>query len=282
MKKYFQIVGILTLACFSFIFTEKTALLVRDNDTLMKVIKEQSDNYIVESINASVMEDTIIPGINGKKVNNNKSYNNMKRLGEFNENLLIYDLILPEVTLTNTYDKYVISGNPRKNMVSIIFKVDKNSKITELLNTIEKQEKYNFFIDGTWLEENENILKEIASYNYNIGNSSYSGNYLNSGYAWINSVINKYSSQENSYCYMEEKNEKYLEICKYQKSYTIIPSLIVKDNPLIEIKENLSSGDIISLNINDKTIKEIPLIVNYIKSKGYKIVTLDELLSEDI
>ena len=31
--------------------------------------------------------------INGKQVNNNKSYDNMKRLGEFNENLLIYDLI---------------------------------------------------------------------------------------------------------------------------------------------------------------------------------------------
>lgn len=282
MKKYFQIVGIITLACFSFVFTERTALLVRDNDTLMQVIKEQSDNYIIDSINASVNEDTIIPGINGKRVNNNKSYNNMKRLGEFNENLLIYDLILPEVTLTNTYDKYVIGGNPNKNMVSIIFKVDKNSKIRELLNIIRKEEKYNFFVDGVWLEENEDILKEIASYDYNIGNSSYGGNYLNSGYAWIDSIINKYSGQKNRYCYMEEKNEKYLEVCKYQKSYTIIPSIVVEKEPLIEIKEKLSSGDIISLDINDKVIKEMPLIVNYIKSKGYKLVSLDELLSEAI
>ena len=40
--------------------------------------------------------------------------------------------------------------------------------------------------------------------------------------------------------------------------------------------------DIISLEINDKTISEISLIIKYINSKGYKIVNLDELLSEDV
>ena len=35
------------------------------------------------------------------------------------------------------------------------------------------------------------------------------------------------------------------------------------------------------MNIDDKTIKELPLIINYINNKGYKIVVLDELLSED-
>ena len=87
MKKFFQIVGIISLACFSFIFTEKTALTVRENDSLMKVIKEQSSLYRLDSENASVNNDTIIPGLRGRDVNNNKSYNNMKRLGEFNENI---------------------------------------------------------------------------------------------------------------------------------------------------------------------------------------------------
>lgn len=280
MKKYFQIVGVLTLACFSFIFTEKTALILKENDTLMKTIKEKQEEYKVESVNASVNDDTIIPGINGKQVNSSKSYNNMKRLGEFNENLLIYDLVLPEVTLTKTFDKYIIGGNARKNMVSIIFKV--NEKVDELLNVIDKENNYNFLIDGKWLENNEEIFKKITSYNHNIINGSYSGNYLDSGYNWINSVINRHSNQENSYCYMEEKKDEYLKLCTLHKSYTIIPSLKVNTNPLIEIKNNIKSGDIITIEINEKTIKEIPLITNYINSKGYKIVNLDELLSEDI
>jgi len=282
VKKFFQTIGIISLACFSFIFTEKTAITLRDNDELMKVIKEHSDTYKVESENAKVENDTIVPGLNGKSINNNKSYDNMKRLGQFNENLLIYDLVLPEISIKDNYNKYIIRGNPRKNMVSLIFKVESNSDIDSLLNTIDSNIPLNIFIDGNWLEKNETSLKKIADLNYIIGNLSYNGDYYNSGYVWINTIIKKYSSQENSYCYMEEKNASYLNICSLQKSYSIFPSLIIENNPLIEIKNNLKSGEIISFKINNQTLKELPLIINYINSKGYKIVGLDELLSEDM
>ena len=282
MKKFFQIVGIISLACFSFIFTEKTALTVRENDSLMKVIKEQSSLYRLDSENASVNNDTIIPGLRGRDVNNNKSYNNMKRLGEFNENLLIYDVILPEISISNIYNKYVISGNPRKNMVSLIFKVHNTSDINAVLNIVDKTIPLNFFVDGTWLENNEISLKKLTDLNYNIGNLSYNGDYSNSGYVWINTIINKYSRQTNKYCYLEEKNDEYLKICSLHKSYTIMPSIITMTNPLIEIKNSLAPGSIISLDINQQTIKELPLIISYINSKGYTIASLDDHLSEDM
>lgn len=252
--------------------------MVKDTDTLMQTIKENEDLYKVESVNASIEGDTIIPGIEGKKVNNNKSYSNMKRLGKFNSSMLIYDYILPEVTLTKTYDKYVIGGNPRKNMVSIIVKVSNDDNIDGILKIIDDN-KINIFIDGNWLEKNEKSLKKIS--NYNIGNLSYGGDYKNSGFVWMNTIISKNSRQTNKYCYQEEKNEEYLKICTLQKNYTILPSLVIKENPLIEVKNELKSGNIISMSINDKTIKELPLIINHINSKGYKIVSLDDLLSED-
>ena len=278
MKKYFQIVGIIALACFSFIFTEKTALMVRNSDTLMQTIKENESLYKIESVNASISGDTIVPGIGGKRVNDNKSYSNMKRLGEFNSNLLVYDYFLPEITLTKTYDKYVIGGNPRKNMVSIIIKVSDKDNINELIKVIGDT-KVNLFIDGSWLEKNESTLQNLR--NYNIGNLSYNGDYSKSGFIWMNTIINKYSNQKNKYCYQEEKNDDYLKICTLQKNYTILPSVVIKDNPLIEIKNNIKAGIIIALSINEKTIKELPLIINHINSKGYTIVNLDELLSED-
>lgn len=282
MKKFFQVIGISALACFSFIFTEKTAVTLRDNDILMKVIKEESNAYKVESENAIINGNTIIPGLNGKSVNNNKSYDNMKRLGKFNEGMLIYDLVLPDVSIKNNYSKYIIGGNKRKNMVSIIFKVNKNDNINSILSIVDMNIPLNFFIDGNWLENNESDLKKLTNMNYNIGNLSYNGDYTQSGYVWINTIINKYSRQENNYCYLEEENEGYLKICSLQKSYTIIPSIVTKDNPLIEVKNNLKSGDIITLEINNKTLKELSLIINYINNKGYKIVSLDELISEDM
>lgn len=282
LKKIFQAIGVGTLACFSFVFTEKTAVTLRDNDKLMKVIKEHSETYKIESENAKVNDNTIIPGLNGKSVNNNKSYDNMKRLGEFNENLLIYDLILPEISINNNYNKYIIGGNPRKNMVSLIFKVDISSDVESLLRTVDVNVPLNFFVDGSWLENNQTILKKLTDYNYTIGNLGYGGDYSNSSYVWINTIINKYSKQKNGYCYLEVQNDTSLKICSLQKNYTLIPSVVIKSNPLIEIKNNLKSGDIISLPINQTTIKELSLIINYINSKGYKIVSLDELLSEDM
>lgn len=278
MKKYFQIVGILSLACFSFIFTEKTALMVQDSDILMQTIKENEEQYNIESINASIVDDTITPGVSGKKVNDDKSYTNMKRLGKFNSDMLIYDYILPEVSLTKTFDKYVIGGNPRKNMISIILKITSDDDIDDILKIVDDT-KINLFIDGNWLEKNEKELDKLS--NYNIGNLSYNGDYNNSGFIWMNTIISKHSKQKNKYCYQEEKNEEYLKICTLQKNYTIMPSIVIKDNPLIETKNELKSGNIISMSINAKTTKELPLIINYINSKGYKIVSLDELLSED-
>lgn len=282
MKKFFQAIGVGALACFSFIFTEKTAVTLRNNDNLMKVIKEQSETYKVESENAKVNNNTIIPGLNGKSVNNNKSYDNMKRLGEFNENLLIYDLVLPEISINNNYNKYIIGGNPRKKMVSLILKVDASSDVESILRTVDVNVPLNFFIDGSWLETNQATLRKLTDNNYVIGNLSYGGDYSDSSYVWINTIINKYSKQTNGYCYLEEENDKFLKTCALQKNYTLIPSIVIKNNPLIEIKNSLKSGDIISLTINHATLKEISLIINYINSKGYKIVSLDELLSEDM
>jgi len=282
VKKFFQIIGITSLACFSFIFTEKTANTLRDNDNLMKVIKEESNLYKVESENARLDNDTIIPGINGKIVNNNRSYDNMKRFGAFNENMLIYDVILPEMSIKNTYNKYVVSGNPRKNSVSIIVKVSIEDNVKQILSVVDKNIPLNFFIDGKWMEKNEEEFKILTSNNYNIGNLSYGGNYLDSSFVWLKTIINKYSNQNNSYCYLEQKNDEFLDMCALHKSYTLFPSIIIGEYPLITLKEKLKSGDIISLEITQTTLKELPLMISYIKSKGYKIVSLDELLSEDM
>ena len=45
-----------------------------------------------------------------------------------------------------------------------------------------------------------------------------------------------------------------------------------------DIKSNIKNGSIIMIN----NIKELDVIVNYINSKGYNIVSLSELLSEEI
>ena len=123
MKKFFEYIGMISLACFSFFFTEKTVNVVKEADNIMIEIKKAVEMNKTESIDAIIKEDTIIPGIYGKVVDEEKSYQKMKRVGSYQENLLVYKQQKPNIQLKNQYDKYIISGNPKKNMVSLIFLV---------------------------------------------------------------------------------------------------------------------------------------------------------------
>ena len=61
LKKIFQIIGLISLTCFSFFMTEKTALVVSDMDEIMIEIKANYKNYHTDGVDAIVDGNTIIP-----------------------------------------------------------------------------------------------------------------------------------------------------------------------------------------------------------------------------
>lgn len=282
MKKIFTYIGISTLVCISFIVTEKTALVVKESDPLMQEIKEKATKYQIEPIDAIIKENTIIPGLNGKILDIEKTYNEMKKINQFNENYIIYKQIKPKISQKEQYDKYIISGNPKKNMVSIIFIINKEDTINDILEILKKETiKATFFVDGYWFENNNELALELIKKGHTIGNLSYNLNYEDTGYIWIDNILKTIGKQKNNYCYYTEK-ENNLKACTLKKNYTIKPSILVKENPLIEIKQKITSGSIIELKINKKTIEELPHIINYIKQKGYQIDTIENHLNEKI
>ena len=281
MKKLFQIIGFISLMCFSFFYTEKTVSVVKEYDTIMITLRNEASKYESEAIDAKIEGNTIIPGLNGKKVNINKSYSKMKRYGSYNESLLVFSDMLPKITLEKNKNKYIISGNKEKKMVSLIFIVEENTKIDNIVNILnEKKVKGNFFVEGLWLEKNSNLINPLIKDNHNIGNLSYNLDYSNSSFVWIDTIIKKIGKQKTSYCYNEKEDKTTLSACSLNKDYTIRPNIITDKNPLKTIKENLTSGSLISIKINNDTEEELKLIINYINSKGYKIVNLEEHLKE--
>ena len=104
--------------------------------------------------------------------------------------------------------------------------------------------------------------------------------YLDSSFVWMETIIEKIGNQNIGYCYSEKENKDIINICKKNNNYTIMPNIIIEDNPYTNVKENLVSGSIISFKINDNLIEELPIIINYIKSKGYKIENLNIHLEE--
>ena len=281
MKRFFEILGFLSLVCFSFFYTEKTIDVVKEVDDIMITLKEQAPKYQVKAENAKIDGKFMTPGISGKIVNLQKSYEEMKHYGKFHPNLLVYDKVSPEISIKNRYDKYIQTGNPKKRQVSFLFVVDEKgnpSPIIEILK--EKKVTGTFFIDGSWLEKNQNELVSLIERKFTVGNYSYRGDYGHESFVWIDTIIKRVGGQKQSYCLVEKENKKALSTCKLQKDYTIYPNIIMKENPYSELTEQVESGSIVLMRLDAQVKKELPLMITYLKQKGYEIVNLEQLLEE--
>ncbi len=282
MKKILSTIGFCMLICISFVYTEKAANLVVQKDDLMMTINDSSSNYEIAPIDGVINENTFIPGINGIKVNNKESYKEMKKYGKFSDNLLKFIQIEPKNKLKDNYDKYIISGNSNKKEVSIILLVNGDDNIDNILKIVEnKNISINFFVDGYWFENNNNMIESLIEKNHIIGNLSYNLDYQDGAFVWMDTIIKRIGKQKIGYCYAEEENEDSLKVCSLNKNYTIKPNIIIKDNYMKNIKEKITNGSIISFDMNNSLEQELPVIINYINSKGYSIVSLPKLLSEE-
>lgn len=267
----------------SFLYTEQAVNVVRELDEIMIKIKEVKTEYEIKPIDAVITYDEIIPGINGKKVDEEKSYHNMRRLNQFNPNLFEYNEISPAISIKNNFQKYVVAGNPKKNNISLIFVVKQDDDIENVLEILkQKKVTANFFIDGKWLENNSKQSYNIVENGNILGNLEQDSKENDSLFTWVDNIIKKLTKQDNYYCYTEEKNNDNLKTCAIYKNYSIKPNLIIKSSPLREIKETIKPGSIISFPIDDLVLDELGTVINYIKAKGYKIVNLDQHLNEQL
>lgn len=283
MKKLFSFIGLATISILSIIISEKTTLAVKEVDNIMAQIKQNMAKYKTEPENAIIKDNTIIPGINGKTVNINKSYKNMKKINMYNDKYFIYEEQSPEITIKEQYDKYIISGNPKKNTVSIIFTVKNNDKIDEIINILKKTNtNATFFIDKNWLEKNNDKMIQLINQGNTIGNLSNNLDYTNDEYIRMNRIIKKIGQQKTNYCYAEKENEKNIQECKKQRNYTIMPNIIITTNPMKTIKHKIKPGTIISMPVNETTTQELELIIEYINKKGYIIENIENHISETI
>lgn len=129
-----KIVLTIILFLFSFLYLKNAIYFTRENDKLMKTIKEKEDELNQKPVDAIITENTIIPGLRGKKINLEKTYQKMKAINTFQESLIVYDEVLPEKSINNTYDKVIVSGNLSNNKISIITELDNDYCYTEDLS----------------------------------------------------------------------------------------------------------------------------------------------------
>lgn len=258
MKTFFKYLGISSILLFSFYYTEKVSNIVINNSSLISQINENIDEYNIKAVNAEIDGDYIIPGINGSIVNVLKSYNNMKMLNVFNSFYLVYDKVIPDVSLENNKNKIIKNGNKIRKSVSIIVKdnqeiidysISKNISISRLitLDTYEKNAKY----------------EQINNDNIN--------------YEKVEKLLNRNNINKNI-CYI---NDSLIDICKSKDKYLVETEKVLNNYNLSQIKEIIESGDIFYINDNVSLI-DYKIFLRQIYYQDLEIIYLSKLITEEI
>ena len=281
-KKVIQVISVTLLMLFSFFYTNKSIELIRENDPIMKQIKETNTKYKVDPVNATIIGNKIIPGKSGKEIDYQKTYAKMKKYGTYNETLTVLKEIEPAVSVDDYYDKYIVQGNTERKNVSLVFKTDTISNLLSILNILnQKNIPATFFVDGLLLENNTSLFETMTQNNHELEILSYDNKYDE---IYFDSALNYLSSitkREGKYCYAEYDQKEVIELCSKLKLHTIIPTVKTTTMPYKEIKDKLYNSAIISLPLSTITEEQLPAIIDYIKQKGYTFLSLEELLSEN-
>lgn len=278
-KNTIKLFSLFLLLLLSFIYTDKVFNEARGNDPLMKEVISYKKAHDVKPVEPKIKDDEMILGMSGLIINEEKSYKNMKEDDTFNKQKLVYDKKNPNTSITKTYDYYITNGIS-KNMVSIIFKVNNSTNVSELLSLLAKTNvTVNFFIDGSYLEKNVETAFSMVNLNSEIYNLGYDNKYSKSMISVTNNLIESITLKDSLFCLNEVKNDNYKDICASKKMLTLSPKLV---NPSItDLKKNLSKGVMIVYDLDEFDTSKFNFIISVIESRGYKIKGLSKLINEN-
>ena len=281
MKKIYQISIVLLLSLTSFFYTEKVIDFIREKDPIMKNIKEYDKKNKIDAVNAVIDKNKITPGVSGKKVDYDKSFQKMKKYGTYNESLTVFEEVAPTISIDDYYDKYISEGSGINNDVSLVFEVKNGDNINNIINILKENSTIaTFFVDGLWLENNQTLVSEMASLGHEIEILNYDNKYQELYFSSSLNLLNSITNLKPKYCYARYDNKEVLELCEKLELHTIIPTIMTGNYPYNDVVKKVQKGSIIGFSVTSSVEIELSTIINYLKQKGYTIDTLDILLSE--
>ena len=218
----------------------------------------------------------------------------------------IYENFKVNTTYGNSYEMVIQSGNKKEKVVALTFDDGPHPKYTnEILNILNEYDaKATFFVLGKYAELYPDIIKRENEEGHEIGNHTYS--HINIKKISKNKLQEEYKkTQEIIYSITNPKlfrppygmvDEKIIDILENDNSVIVLWSYKQdsKDwgNPEVEkivdtTLSNIENGDIILFHDyvyydESHTVEALKKIVPELKKRGYKLVTISELLDRPI
>lgn len=305
---FIVLIGLIVL----FVLFHQHSFLISDNQfeaEEINVENEQLKNEIQLRANqfGQEPEDAYIdqvwkktPGRNGLKVNVDKSYEKMKKASIFDESLLVYDEVEPEVKLSDLPPSPIYRGHPEKDMVALMINVSWGSEyIPSILETLKEHGvKATFFIEGKWAKENKQLLEMIYEENHLIGNHAYnhpdmaniSVNESREQIERTNKIIEAIINERPKYFAPPSGSftDSVVNVADEFDMETILWTVDTIDwrNPSVSVMinrvmTNIHPGATILMHPTEPVVQGLSSLITEIKKKQYRIGTVEQLLSEE-
>ncbi len=195
----------------------------------------------------------------------------------------------------------IYKGDESTNNVSIMINVYwGNEYIEPILDILDQNNvKATFFVGGSWVARNNDVLQAIFNRGHEIGNHGY--NHLD--HTTLGDAIQKKEIESNHSLVKEligvdmtvfappsgAYNKKTVEIATSLGYSTIMWSKDTidwrdKDSTLIYSRavKDISNGDLILMHPTEKTVEALPDIIKTIKNNGYNLVTVSQNINISI
>jgi len=153
-----------------------SVMVMKQGDSLYNEIARNAAQYNIPAIDAKI--DPIwnaIPGYNGHMVDIEASYKKMKKTGQFDENMLVFKQVKPNIHLEDLPPAPIYKGNPEKPMVSFIINVAwGNEYLSDMLATLKQHHvTATFFLEGRWAQKYPELAQMITDAGHEVGNHSF-------------------------------------------------------------------------------------------------------------
>lgn len=207
----------------------------------------------------------------------------------------------PDITTQDYPRAFIERGNPQKKKVALMVNVAWGTEyIQPMLDALAAGDaQATFFVVGRWAQKNEELLKELDRRGHLIANHGFSDavvfteisvEEMEDSLKQVNEIVQAATGQVPHYFtpHKGAYNELVLETVARQDMRTLMWSIDTIDwmKPGVQkmkerVLENLHAGAIILVHPTSDTVDLFKEIIPIINDKGFKLVTMAELLNPD-
>ncbi len=284
-----------------YISTLKDQQMVMSNSQWYTTIKEYAKKHNVSPIEPKIDRVwKLIPGYNGLYVDEEATLDfiNKQKPKSKEEMMYIWKEIEPTKKLTDLGAYPIYRGNPNKPMVAFMINVAWGTEYLEsILETLKKENiKATFFLDGSWINKNKDMVYRIVNEGHEIANHAYSHPQMSK--ISNDRIFEEIKKTEDIIYEITKKrsafftppsgdyDQRVINIAKKLNLITVLWTLDTVDwqNPTPDtivrrIIPNIDNGNLILMHPTNSTAQALPKLIKEIKNKGLLISTVKETLS---